>query len=127
MFRGCQNFRMRLAPEMFKNCKLTNVQYAFEGSRVIEKLPERLFYMVNDQGIVQRTIQKMTNVFNRCYNLGYGSDYRYLQVPTDLNGTFTNWDDHVVESGTFLGDSYTIPQDLFWYCTKNPTIDFVLG
>jgi hypothetical protein len=118
---------MRLAPEMFKNCKLTDVSYAFEGSRVIEKLPPRLFYMVNTSGIIQRTIQKMTNVFNRCYNLGYGEDYRYAQVPIDLNGTLTTWNNHVVERGTFLGDEYTLPQDFFWYCAKNPEIDFVLG
>jgi hypothetical protein len=69
----------------------------------------------------------MTNVFNRCYNLGYGADYTYKQVTTDLSGTLTTWDNHVVETGTFLGNNYTLPQDLFWYCAKNPEIDFVLG
>jgi hypothetical protein len=51
----------------------------------------------------------MTNVFNRCYNLGYGADYTYKEVTTDLSGTLTTWDDHVVETGTFLGNNYTLP------------------
>ena len=126
IFANCVNFRMRLASGMFKNCKLKDVSSAFAGSRVIEQLPEKLFYMTDGTNTLA-TIEHMSNVFVNCYNLGYDANYEYAVKDLDLVGTTTTWYDHVVMDESTKLSEYTFPEDFFWYCKANCDIEQVLG
>lgn len=114
------NFRMRLSSEMFKNCKLTSVASAFKGSRVIETIPEKLFYCSNSCNI-----SDMSDVFDKCYNIGYDENYEYgiYYLP---RSQWSSWDSHVVISGSKL-EQNPLPYDLFHYCSQNPVISNVLS
>ena len=121
LFAGCNEFRIQLASEMFKNCVLQDVSNAFANSRVYGKIPSRLFYMTSGP-----SIKTMSNIFQGCYNLGYDKDYTFAEVPVLLDGTLSNWYDHIVSEGTKL-DDYTVPEDLFYWCTADADIAYVLG
>lgn len=126
IFANCTNFRMRLASGMFKNCKLKDVSSAFSNSRVIETIPEKLFYMTDGTSTLA-TITSMSSVFANCYNLGYNSSYEYAVKDLDLLGSTTGWSDHIVMDESTKLTEYNFPEDFFWYCKADCTIGNVLG
>lgn len=91
------NLKLKLLGEGFKNCKLTDVSYAFQNTGLFGTIPYRLFLMVNGNSILN-TIDSMIGVFNGCWNIGYTSD-RVIDVTTQLSSTTTvQWSNHIVST-----------------------------
>ena len=66
LFANSQKIRIRLVGEGFKNCVLKDVSGAFSRSGVFGVIPYRLFFMVDSENKLRRTIENMENVFNGC-------------------------------------------------------------
>lgn len=89
------NYKIKLVGEGFKNCRLSNVSYAFKDSSVYGMIPYRLLFMANNNTL-NKTITNMGGIFSGCYYLGYDS-YRLMNIGEDLgDGTYTSWSDKVV-------------------------------
>lgn len=95
ILKNCNQMKITLVGEGFKNCKLVNVSEAFAGSGIFGTIPYRLFFMTTGTEI-RRTITTMTNVFGRCWNIGY-DDTRVIAIGEPLNDdAITVWDNHIV-------------------------------
>jgi hypothetical protein len=70
LFYGCNQLKIKLVGEGFKNCKLEDVSGMFSNSGLYDVIPYRLFFMVNNNKL-QRTIKTMDNIFSGCWCLGY--------------------------------------------------------
>lgn len=117
IFENCTEFRMRLASNMFINCKLTNVSNAFANSRVIETLPTELFKCQESK------LKNMSGVFRNCFNLGYKQDYEFDEIYLDQSNLDikSGWSDHLVLKGTPV--QFNVPYDFFHYCAVSTIKD----
>lgn len=101
LFNGCNNLKIKLVGEGFKNCQLTNVSGMFQNSGLFDIIPYRLFFMEkikNGVRSINRTIENMQDIFKGCWNLGYSSD-RVIDTTSTLYDNFTvNWDHHIVKT-----------------------------
>ena len=102
MFGGCNNLKLKLVGEGFKNCALADVSNMFENSGVFGGIPYRLFFMHRENdGVktISRTITNISEVFKGCWCLGY-DEIRTISVGETLvpDMTWTTWDDHIVSA-----------------------------
>lgn len=101
LFSGCQNLKIKLVGEGFKNCALTDVSNMFENSGVFGMIPYRLFFMYKEDSDgtkrISRTITNINNVFKGCWCLGYSED-RTISIGETLipNLMYTQWSDHII-------------------------------
>lgn len=66
LFSNSQKIKIRLVGEGFKNCVLKDVSGAFSRSGVFGVIPYRLFFMVDSDNKLRRTIENMENIFRGC-------------------------------------------------------------
>lgn len=103
LFSGCNNLKLKLVGEGFKNCALSDVSYAFENSGVFGMIPYRLFFMAKSKSdgskVINQTITDMAGVFSGCWCLGY-DETRTIDVGSDLitGMTKTVWADHIIQT-----------------------------
>lgn len=99
MLQECNKMKIKLLGKGFENCKIKNAEGAFRNSSIFGTIPYQLFYM-HKNGVIQRTIENMSNVFEGCYYLGY-DETRELDLTSkvgDVNNIRTvTWTDHIVQ------------------------------
>jgi hypothetical protein len=99
LIQNCNKNKIKLIGGQFKNCKLKNVDNAFNYSGIYGYIPYKLFYMEGSNGSVRQTIESMSGVFSACYYLGYDKTREYLDY-TDINGYYTDVrSSHIVKEG----------------------------
>lgn len=103
LFNGCNNLKLKLVGEGFKNCSLQDVSYAFAYSGVFGYIPYRLFFMSKDNSdgskSINRTITDISNVFKGCWCLGYDETRTFdIGSPLGSGGNSTSWEDHIVKN-----------------------------
>lgn len=100
LFKNCHNLKIKLIPEGFKNCSLTDVSGIFQNSGLFGVIPYRLFFMEKTTDGKRRlspTINYMNNAFSGCWNLGYDHTRKIL-IGAELSSTVsTTWADHIVD------------------------------
>ena len=95
LFKGCNNLKLNLVGEGFKNCKLTNVSGTFASSGVFGVIPYRLFFMIDSNNNISNTITNMSGLFSECWCLGYDSTRTIDVVSPILSGT-ARWTNHII-------------------------------
>ena len=108
LFSGCNNLKINLIGEGFKNCKLKNVSNAFANSGVFGTIPYRLFFMVTSSNTISNTIEDMSGVFSGCWCLGYDIN-RKIDIGSPLNYGTTQWSDHIISN---TGNRVTFKLDI---------------
>lgn len=103
LFNGCNNLKLKLVGEGFKNCSLQDVSYAFADSGVFGYIPYRLFFMSKDNSdgskSINRTITDISNVFKGCWCLGYDETRTFdIGSPLGEGARTTSWEDHIVKN-----------------------------
>ena len=95
LFSGANQLKIKLVGERFRNCKLTDVSYAFSNSGLFGVIPYRLFFMdkleTGGTRSLVKTIENMEGIFSGCWYLGYDSTREIsLNIPLSvLNNTYT--------------------------------------
>ena len=95
LFSGANKLKIKLVGERFRNCKLTDVSYAFSNSGLFGVIPYRLFFMdkleTNGTRSLVKTIENMEGIFSGCWCLGYDSTREIaLNIPlSTLYNTYT--------------------------------------
>ena len=108
LFSGCNNLKLSLVGEGFKNCKLKNVSRVFANSGVFGTIPYRLFFMVTSSNTISNTIENMSGIFAGCWCLGYDAS-RKIDIGSPLNYGTTQWSNHIIQN---VGNRVTFKLDI---------------
>lgn len=102
LFLNCNNLKIKLIGEGFKNCQLTDVSGMFSNSGLYDVIPYRLFFMrtenQNGSKSIKRSITNMSGLFSGCWCLGYDIN-REIDTTTILRpDVIVQWSNRIVKT-----------------------------
>ena len=108
LFNGCNNLKIQLIGEGFKNCQLKDVSGMFSNSGLFGIVPYRLFFMnktnLDGSKSIVKTIANMSELFSGCWCLGYDKnrkiDLKKVLIPETetSSAVYAPWQAHIVET-----------------------------